>query len=169
MKFKRYYKIFSKKGFQTISVTITAGKFDANKVASTSVKMVNADSKIVGTLTDAKNGGAPLAGVVVSISADVSATSGSDGKFVIENLSLDAYTIKFEKEGYASIERIAGIDEFVDGVFSIEVVMGGRQILRDKTIDDLNNSDYLLNLYIKYIDQVFENYLNWAFRYKKST
>ena len=35
--------------------------------------------------------------------------------------------------------------------------------------DDLNNRDYLLNLYIKYIEEVFENYLNWAFRYKKST
>lgn len=35
--------------------------------------------------------------------------------------------------------------------------------------DDLNNRDYLLNLYVKYIDEVFENYLNWAFRYKKST
>lgn len=33
--------------------------------------------------------------------------------------------------------------------------------------NDLNNRDYLLNLYIKYIDEVFENYLNWAFRYKK--
>ena len=35
--------------------------------------------------------------------------------------------------------------------------------------DDLSNQDYLLNLYVKYIDEVFENYLNWAFRYKKST
>ena len=35
--------------------------------------------------------------------------------------------------------------------------------------DDLNNQDYLLNLYMEYINEVFENYLNWAFRYKKST
>ena len=35
--------------------------------------------------------------------------------------------------------------------------------------DDLNNQGYLLNLYVKYIDEVFENYLNWAFRHKKST
>lgn len=35
--------------------------------------------------------------------------------------------------------------------------------------NDLNNQDYLLNLYIEYINEVFENYLNWAFRYKKST
>lgn len=35
--------------------------------------------------------------------------------------------------------------------------------------NDLNNQDYLLNLYVKYIDEVFENYLNWAFRHKKST
>ena len=33
--------------------------------------------------------------------------------------------------------------------------------------NDLNNQDYLLNLYVKYIDEVFENYLNWAFRHKK--
>lgn len=37
---------FSKDGFQTIGVTITAGKFDANKVATTSVKMVNASAKL---------------------------------------------------------------------------------------------------------------------------
>ena len=35
--------------------------------------------------------------------------------------------------------------------------------------DDLSNQDYLLNLYMKYINEVFENYLNWAFRHKKST
>ena len=35
--------------------------------------------------------------------------------------------------------------------------------------NDLNNQDYLLNLYMKYINEVFENYLTWAFRYKKST
>ena len=35
--------------------------------------------------------------------------------------------------------------------------------------DELNNQDYLLNLYMKYINEVFENYLNWAFRHKKST
>ena len=35
--------------------------------------------------------------------------------------------------------------------------------------NDLNNQDYLLNLYVKYIDEVFENYLDWAFRHKKST
>ena len=35
--------------------------------------------------------------------------------------------------------------------------------------NDLNNQDYLLNLYMKYINEVFENYLNWAFRHKKST
>ena len=35
--------------------------------------------------------------------------------------------------------------------------------------DDLDNKDYLLNLYIEYINKVFQNYLNWAFRDKKTT
>ena len=35
--------------------------------------------------------------------------------------------------------------------------------------NDLNNQDYLLNLYIEYINKVFQNYLDWAFRDKKST
>ena len=35
--------------------------------------------------------------------------------------------------------------------------------------DDLNNQDYLLNLYIEYINKVFQNYLDWAFRDKKTT
>lgn len=35
--------------------------------------------------------------------------------------------------------------------------------------NDLNNQDYLLNLYIEYINKVFQNYLDWAFRDKKTT
>lgn len=35
--------------------------------------------------------------------------------------------------------------------------------------DDLDNKDYLLNLYIEYINKVFQNYLDWAFRDKKTT
>lgn len=132
---------FSKKGFQTISVTITAGKFDANKVASTSVKMVNADSKIVGTLTDAKNGGAPLAGVVVSISADVSATSGSDGKFVIEDLVKGTYTVTFTKTDYVTITKTVKESDFVDGVATLDLRMGGVELLRGLTAEDLATAD----------------------------
>ncbi len=133
---------YSRQDYQTISVTVTEKSFNSDKLATVNANMEYAAAKITGIIKDAKNNNNPLAGVKVSISDTQSVITGSDGKFVIENLPLDAYTIKFEKEGYASIERIAGIDEFVDGVFSIEVVMGGRQILRDKTIDDLNNSDY---------------------------
>lgn len=132
---------FSKDGFQTIGVTITAGKFDANKVATTSVKMVNASAKVVGTITDAKNGGAPLAGVTVSVSADESATSGSDGKFEIKNLVANDYTVTFTKANYVTITKTITKSDFVDGVATIDLRMGGVELLRGLTAEDLVTAD----------------------------
>ncbi|MBQ2225728.1 MAG: carboxypeptidase regulatory-like domain-containing protein, partial [Prevotella sp.] len=132
---------FSKADYQTFSVTVTPTSYNKG-VALVNAAMEYAAAKITGVVLDAKNGNAPKAGVKVSISETQSVTTGADGRFVIDNLPLDAYTVTFIYEGYETITRTVGIDGFVDGTAIIDVTLGGRQILPHKTLDDLLNCDY---------------------------
>ena len=132
---------FTKQNYQTISVTITPKSFN-DGVALVNASMIYAAAKITGTVTDGKHGNAPLAGATVSISETQSVTTGADGTFTIDNLPLDAYTVTFTYEGYETVTRTLGIDGFVDGTATVDVTMGGRQILPHKTLDDLLNADH---------------------------
>lgn len=132
---------FSKQNYQTISVTITPKSF-SNGVALVNASMIYAAAKIYGTVLDGKHGNAPLAGVQVSISETQTVTTGADGTFVIDNLPLDAYTVTFTYDGYETVTRTLGIDGFIDGTATVDVTMGGRQILPHKTLDDLMNADH---------------------------
>ena len=105
---------FSKADYQTFSVTVTPTSYNKG-VALVNAAMEYAAAKITGVVLDAKNGNAPKAGVKVSISETQSVTTGADGRFVIDNLPLDAYTVTFIYEGYETITRTVGIDGFVDG------------------------------------------------------
>ncbi|MDR0567290.1 MAG: carboxypeptidase-like regulatory domain-containing protein, partial [Prevotellaceae bacterium] len=91
---------FSKTGWLATSVTVAASKFDASKVATVNVTLQNASAKIQGTVTDATNNNAPLAGVTVDIGSAGSATTDAEGKYAIENLIVDSYTATFSKTGY---------------------------------------------------------------------
>src|SRR5687768_12065921 len=86
---KTHALTFSKTGWLTISVTVAPEEFDADKVATANATLVNASAKITGTVTDGKNGGAPLADVTVSVGVAGSVTTGSDGTYAIENLIAD--------------------------------------------------------------------------------
>lgn len=132
---------FSKQNYQTISVTITPKSF-SNGVALVNASMIYAAAKIYGTVLDGKHGNTPLAGVQVSISETQTVTTGADGTFTIDNLPLDAYTVTFTYDGYETVTRTLGIDGFIDGVATVDVTMGGRQILPHKTLDDLLNADH---------------------------
>lgn len=132
---------FFKVGYQKISLTVTESKFDGNKIATTQVIMINASSKISGTVLDGKNGGKPLAGVIVSLGADESVVTGSDGKYLLENLVTGDYTITFTKTDYPSLTKIVSKDSFVDGVVTLDFTMGGKELLRDLTLSDLLLAD----------------------------
>lgn len=132
---------FTRPNYQTISVTVTPLSFN-NGVALVNASMEYAAARIVGTVLDAKHGNQPMAGVRISLSSGQTTTTGNDGTYTIENLPLDAYTITFESDGYESISRTIGIDGFIDGTATIDVVMGGRQILPHKTLDDLESCDH---------------------------
>jgi hypothetical protein len=132
---------FSKTGWLSASVTIAASKFDANKQATVSVTLQNASAKITGTVTDATNGNAPLAGVTVDIGTAESAVTDSEGKYAIENLIVDSYTATFSKSGYPAVVREIVPGSFVEGVATVDVEMGLAELLRDKTAFDLANAD----------------------------
>ena len=107
---------FTKADYQTVSVTVVAGKFNEEQVAEVSPKMEYAAAKIKGKVVDAGKGNTPLEGVTVSISSTQTATTGSDGTFEIGNLPLADYTVTFTKAGYASIAKKVAIADFVDGI-----------------------------------------------------
>lgn len=134
---------FSKKGYQAISVTVTASKFDTDKVATANVSMLIATAKITGTITDAKNGGAPLAGVSVSISSTQTVVTGADGKYTIEDLIADNYTVTFTKANYVTITKSLTKTDFVgeDKVATFNLRMGGQELLPGLTADDLATAD----------------------------
>lgn len=132
---------FSKTGYQTVSLTVTADKFDGNKIATSTVAMVNASAKISGIITDGKNAGAPLSGVTVSITPAVSATTEADGKYSLENLIADDYVVTFIKANYVTQTKKVSKADFVDGMVTLDVVMGGTELLRGLTIGDLLTAD----------------------------
>jgi hypothetical protein len=132
---------FSKTGWLTISKTVTAEDFDADKAATADATMVDASAKIIGAIADAKNGGAPLPGVTVSVGVAGTVTSGTDGTYAIENLVADNYTVTFTKANYVTVTKSITAADFVDGVVTVNVTLGGQEVLRGLTADDLANAD----------------------------
>lgn len=132
----RHAVTFMKKGYQTVTATIVASKFNENNVATINVSTIITSAKIIGTILDGKNNDSPLAGVTVSIGA-LSTTSGSDGKYALEDLALDDYTVTFSKTDYVSIKREVKKADFVDESVTIDLRMGSTELLRGMTKDDL--------------------------------
>ncbi|NDV77594.1 carboxypeptidase-like regulatory domain-containing protein [Dysgonomonas sp. 511] len=133
---------FAKEGYVTISATILANSFDENKVASISLSMVDAKSKIIGKLLDGNNNGLPLAGVTVSISAEKTMESATDGTFALEYLSVDDYTVTFTKAEYVTVKKTVCKADFVNNVADLgTILMSGSEPLPGLGINDLQNAD----------------------------
>lgn len=138
---KTHAVTFSKTGWLTVSVTVAPEEFDADKMATANATLVNASAKITGTVTDAKNGGAPLSGVTVSVGVAGTVTTGSDGTYVIENLVADDYSLTFTKVNYVTITQPVAEADFVGGVATFNIEMGSEQLLRGQTASDLSTAD----------------------------
>ena len=138
---KTHAVTFSKSGWLTISATVAANDFDDSGVASLNIALTNASAKIVGTITDAKNGNAPLADVTVTVGVAGTTTTGSDGTYAIENLVPDAYTVTFTKASYVTITRKITEADFVGGVATIDLEMGSQELLRGLTAADLKTAE----------------------------
>jgi len=131
---------FTKKDYLTTSATVLAGKFDANKIASINIQMLSADAKVMGTVTDAKNNNAPLAGVTVKLGS-LTTTTDNEGKYLFESLIVDNYSITFSKTNYVAVSRDIKKDQFVDKVATLDIRLGGVEVLPGLTADDLKEAD----------------------------
>lgn len=135
----------SRKGRETISTTITAQSFTKEgNTATVSVVMLDASSQIVGVVYDAKNNNVPFAGVTVSINDSKKVVTDSDGRFVLEDVRTDDYTVSFAKEGYTTISKKITKASFSesDKISTMESIFMGRvELLRGLTADDLANAD----------------------------
>lgn len=130
---------FSKKGYQTIGVTINTEKFDANNTVTVNIDMQLAVT-ITGTVYDSNNGNAPLSGVTVKTGA-ISDITDNDGKYTLEGLGINDYEVTFERAGYLTAKRNISRADFVNGEAILDVRMGGVEVLRDKTVADLQFAD----------------------------
>lgn len=132
---------FSKSGWLTLSKSVSAQDFGVEKRATVDVTLVNASAKIAGTVTDAKNGGAPLADVTITVGVAGTVQSGSDGTYAIENLVADNYTVTFTKANYVTITKQVAVADFAGGIATINVAMGSQEVLRGLSADDLSTAD----------------------------
>lgn len=128
---------FSKDGWLTISKSITTSDFSEAKVAVADAVLQDATAKIIGTIVDGNNDDAPLAGVTVSVGVAGTVTSADDGTYTLENLVAGSYTVTFSKTDYVTLTKDLTEADFVDGVATLAVRMGGVELLRGQTADDL--------------------------------
>lgn len=141
VKYKTHAVAFSKEGWLTVSLTVTTDKFDENNATTADVEMIKASARIIGTVTDAKNNGAPLPGVNVTIGIAGTATTGDDGTYEIRNLVEENYTITFTKEDYVTVSQQVAASDFVDEVTTVNVELGGEELLRGLTATDLQKAE----------------------------
>lgn len=140
VKYKTHAVAFSKEGWLTVSLTVTTDKFDENNTTTADVEMIKASARIIGRVTDAKNSGAPLSGVNVTIGIGGTATTGDDGTYEIRNLVQEDYTVTFTKENYVTVSQQVSASDFVDEVATVNVELGGEELLRGLTATDLQKA-----------------------------
>ncbi len=132
---------FSKDGWLRVSLTVNSDKFDESGIANADMAMISASARIIGKVTDARNSGAPLSGVKVSVGVAGTVTTGEDGTYEIRNLVEDDYTMSFTKENYVTVVQQISSSDFVDEMITVNVQMGGEELLRGLTAADLQKAD----------------------------
>lgn len=133
---------FKKEGYQTASITVPASRF-SNGTATVNATLTVAGAKITGTVLDGANGNAPLEGATVTLNNGTSATTGSDGSFTIENLTVRDYTLSVSAEGYIASSITVSEADFDNEqtTASVSVTLYKTVLLPGLTLADLQNAD----------------------------
>ncbi len=127
---------FTKTGYATVAMTVPFGLFSGGKVTLNPVLEV-ADAVITGRVLDASHGNVPFAGVTASIGSKELVT-GADGVFSFTDLTIQDYTLTLRKTGAMTIIRQIGKDDFVNHKVDLgDIGMGGKELFRGKSLDDL--------------------------------
>ncbi len=130
---------FTKEGYESTSITLVPSKFHES-TATADITMIFAAAVIKGRITDARNNDAPLEGVNVSVSSTKKTVTDADGRYEINGLALSEYTLTISKADYATVTKKILIDDFVDGVFTFDARIGGVELLRGLTAEDLRQA-----------------------------
>lgn len=133
---------FEKEGYQTSSITVPASRF-SNGTATVNATLTVAGAKITGTILDGANENAPLEGATVTLNNGTSATTGSDGSFTIENLTVRDYTLSVSAEGYIASSITVSEADFDNEqtTASVSVTLYKTVLLPGLTLADLQNAD----------------------------
>lgn len=133
---------FKKEGYQTASITVPASRF-SNGTATVNATLTVAGAKITGTILDGANENAPLEGATVTLNNGTSATTGSDGSFTIENLTVRDYTLSVSAEGYIASSITVSEADFDNEqtTASVSVTLYKTVLLPGLTLADLQNAD----------------------------
>ncbi|MGM9767725.1 MAG: carboxypeptidase regulatory-like domain-containing protein [Candidatus Cryptobacteroides sp.] len=131
---------FEKEGFSKVSITVTQEQFKSGAVFLSPI-LEFASASITGRVLNALENNAPFAGVSVSIGVQ-SLTTGSDGVYEFNNLTLQDYTLTITKSGCATISKTVKVEDFnEDGQAMIEdIVLGGKEILPGLSAQDLKDT-----------------------------
>lgn len=127
---------FTKEGYESTSVTLVPSTFRSS-IATVNVEMTYAAAVVKGRITDARNNGAPLEGVTVTVTSTKSATTNSNGEYEVTGLAIRDYTVTISKADYATVVKNITPADFVDGVCVIDARIGGVELLRGLTAEDL--------------------------------
>lgn len=131
---------FEKDGYALVGITVPSARLQAGAVTLSPI-LEFANAVIKGRILDAQNGNAPLAGVAVSIGSR-NVTTGQDGTFLFEHLTLQEYTLSCTKAGCAPFVKTLTADMFgTDGMITVaDISMGGKELLRGLTAQDLKDA-----------------------------
>ena len=133
---------FSKEGYQTASVTVPASRF-SDGTATVNATLTVADARITGTILDGAAGNAPLEGATVTLNNGTTATTGSDGTFTIESLTVRDYTVTISAEGYISstVEVTEADFNNEENTATVDATLYKTILLPGLTLSDLQNAD----------------------------
>lgn len=135
--------LFEKAGYAETSTTINENSFKDGK-ATVDIALVIAGCKITGKCLDARNANAPLKGVNVSLNSGAkSTTTGEDGVYTFDNLTIDDYTLLFTMAECVDVTKTVTKDQFT-GDFTVtieDIRMGAKEVLPGATAEDLKYVD----------------------------
>lgn len=127
---------FEKEGYSLVGITVPSNKLLAGAVVLRPV-LEYAAAKISGRVLDAQNGNVPFQGVTVS-NGTKSVTTGADGSYLFESLTIQDYTLSFSMTGCTAVTKKLTADMFTDGVINVEdIALGGKELLPGLTLNDL--------------------------------
>ena len=123
---------FVKEGFATVAYTLEASRFADGGTIELNPVMEFSQAVIKGYVYNAADG-KPLAGCTVS-NGVISATTGADGLFQLEGLTIKDYTLTYSTAAGDSYSKTVKLAEFSDGVATVSSVrLGGGNVFPSLT------------------------------------